>query len=45
MSESTNNNLVGQPILRQVLALVNKNKFSGLVKEHEADRYYKKFTT
>ena len=45
MSESTNKNLVGQPIFTQVLALVNKNKFNGLVKEHEADRYYKKFTT
>ena len=45
MSESTNKNLVGQPILTQVLALVNKNKFKGLVNKHGADRYYKKFTT
>jgi hypothetical protein len=45
MSENTNKNLVGQPILTQVLELVNNNKFNGLVKKHAADRYYKKFTT
>lgn len=45
MSESTNKNLVGQPILTQVLSLVNKNKFNGLVTKHESDRYYKKFST
>lgn len=45
MSKSTNKNLVGQPIFTQVLALVNKNKFSTLVKNHQSDRYYKKFTT
>lgn len=45
MSENTNKNLIGQPILTQVLSLVNRNKFSGLVKEHGSDRYYKKFST
>jgi len=45
MSEITNKNLVGQPILTQVLGLVNKSKFNTLVKKTEADRYYKKFTT
>jgi hypothetical protein len=45
MSESTNKNLVGQPILTQVLSLVNKTKFNGLVKKHDSDRYYKKFST
>jgi hypothetical protein len=45
MSESTNKNLIGQPILTQVLELVNKSKFRGLVKEHKSDRYYKKFNT
>jgi hypothetical protein len=45
MSESTNKNLVGQPILTQVLALVNRNKFNGLVKQHESDRYYKAFSS
>jgi len=33
MSEITNKNLVGQPILTRVLALVPKRIFNGLVKE------------
>ena len=45
MSENTNKNLVGQPILTQVLALVIRNKFNGLVTKHKSDRYYKKFYT
>ena len=45
MSENTNKNLVGQPILTQVLSLVSKVAFRGLFKEHKSDRYYKKFTT
>jgi hypothetical protein len=43
MDKNKNKNLIGQPILTQVLALVNRNKFNGLVKKHAADRYYKKF--
>lgn len=45
MSKNTNKNLIGQPILTQVLSLVNRNKFSGLAKKHGSDRYYKKFST
>lgn len=45
MSENTNKNLIGQPILTQVLSLVNRNKFSGLAKKHGSDRYYKRFST
>ena len=45
MSENTNKNLVGQPILTQVLALVDRRKFNGLVKLHKSDKYYKKFST
>lgn len=45
MSKNTNKNLVGQSILTQVLALVDKSKFNGLVKKHESGRYYKKFST
>ena len=45
MSENTNKNLVGHPILPQVLDLVSKITFIGLVKEHDSYRYYKKFTT
>jgi len=45
MSKCTNKNLIGQPIFTQVLNLVSKHTFSGLVKKHESDRYYKKFNT
>jgi hypothetical protein len=45
MSEITNKKLIGQPIFKQVLGLVNKNKFLGLVKGHDSDRYYKKFSS
>lgn len=45
MSENTNKELVGQPILPQKLELVSKVTFRGLVKEHKSDRYYKKFNT
>ena len=45
MSKSTNKNLIGQPIFTQVLELVNRNTFNGLVKKHKADKYYKKFKT
>jgi hypothetical protein len=45
MDKNTNKNLIGQPILTQVLSLVNRNKFNGLVKKHNSDRYYKKFNS
>src|SRR5665647_364896 len=45
MSENTNKKLVGQPILPQILDLVSKVTFRGLVKEYKSDRYYKKFNT
>jgi|SRR3990167_7080098 len=45
MSGNTNKNLVGQPIMTQVLALVPKPSFNSLVKEHQSDRYYKKFNS
>lgn len=44
MSKNRNKNLIGQPILTQVLSLVNRGKFNGLVKGTQADRYYKKFS-
>jgi hypothetical protein len=45
MGKDTNKNLVGQPILTQVLSLVNKGKFHGLEKKHKSDKYYKKFSS
>ena len=45
MSKGTNKSLVGHPIFTQVLNLVSKHTFKGLVKKHKSDRYYKKFNT
>lgn len=45
MGKITNKNLIGQPILTQVLALVNRSQFNGLVKQHQSDKYYKKFSS
>jgi hypothetical protein len=43
MSKNTEIKLVGQPILGQVLKLVNRWSFNKLVKEKKSDRYYKAF--
>lgn len=43
MSKSTH--FSGQPILTQVLNLLDKGKISIIVKDHSSDRYYKKFKT
>src|SRR5450759_3540560 len=45
MRERTSKNLIGKPILTQVLALVSKVTFRRLVKERKSDTYYKKFST
>ena len=34
---------VGQPIFKQVLDLIPKNKFDSLVFKHQSDKYYKSF--
>lgn len=45
MGKSTNKYLIGQPIFTQIVSLVNKSNFNGLVKKHKSDKYYKKFNT
>ncbi len=35
----------GQPIFNQLLSLIPRTMISALVREHKADRYYKKFRT
>jgi hypothetical protein len=42
-SKSKEKNLVGQPIFKQLLDFIPRNKFDLLVKKHNADRYYKTF--
>jgi hypothetical protein len=43
MGKGTQKNLVGQPIFKQILNLLPRNKFDLLVKKHKTDRYYKRF--
>lgn len=42
-SKSTEKNLVGQPIFKQLLEFIPRNKFDLLVHKHQSDRYYKTF--
>lgn len=43
MGKDTEIKLVGQPIFKQVLDLIERVNIPGLVKKHSADRYYKAF--
>ena len=43
MSKNTEIKLVGQPILSQLLQLVDKWTFKKLVQDKKSDRYYKAF--
>lgn len=42
-SKNSKKHLVGQPIFKQILELIPRNKFDLLVSRHRADRYYKTF--
>ena len=43
MDKSSDIKLVGQPIIKQVLDLVEKHRFGELVAQHKSDHYYKVF--
>lgn len=43
MSKNIENELAGQPILNQILQLVDKITPQDLVKKEKSDRYYKTF--
>jgi hypothetical protein len=43
MGKNTEINLVGQPIISQLLKLIDKGDFAALVKSKKADHYYKSF--
>lgn len=45
MSKNAEIRLVGQPVLGQVLGMVERGMFERLVREHKSDRYYKAFKT
>jgi hypothetical protein len=44
-SKNTEKKLVGQPIFKQLLKIIPKDEFNLLVKKHQSDRYYKKFSS
>ena len=43
MSKNTTKNLVGQPIFKQILKILPKDKFDLLVNQLGTNRYYKTF--
>jgi len=43
MCKDTTKNLIGQPIFKQIIKMIPKERFDTLVKEQKADRYYKSF--
>jgi len=45
MGKITEIKLVGQPIFKQVMNLVEKVDINGLIRKHESDYYYKSFKT
>jgi hypothetical protein len=45
MSKDKEIKFVGQPILRQIIQLVDRIDLSGIIKKHNSDYYYKTFTT
>ena len=45
MGKITEIKLVGQPIFKQIMNLVDKVDIHGLIKKHESDYYYKSFKT
>lgn len=45
MSKDSEKRLVGQPIFKQMMNLLPKEKFDVLVHKHESDRYYKRFSS
>ena len=45
MGKITEIKLVGQPIFKQIMNLVEKVDLNGLIRKHESDYYYKSFKT
>ncbi len=45
MGKDIEKNLVGQPIFKQLLNLLPRDKFDLLVNQHKSDRYYKAFSS
>ena len=45
MSKDKEINFVGQPILKQIIKLIDAVNIQGLINKHQSDHYYKAFKT
>lgn len=45
MSNDSTKKLVGQPIFKQIVDFIPRNKFDVLVNSHQSDKYYKSFSS
>ena len=45
MGKDSKKHLVGQPIFKQIVQIIPKDKFAHLVRKTESDKYYKTFTS
>jgi len=43
MGKDSNKNLVGQPIFKQIIKMLPRERFDTLVSQCKSDRYYKTF--
>jgi hypothetical protein len=43
MGKITEIKFIGQPIFKQIMDLIDRLNIQGIVKKHDADRYYKAF--
>jgi len=43
MGKDTTKNSVGQPIFKQIIKMLPRDRFDMLVKRYSSDRYYKTF--
>lgn len=45
MDKNSEIKFVGQPIIKQILNLIDQVNIQGLINKHQSDRYYKSFKT
>lgn len=45
MGKDIQKNLVGQPIFKQLIDLLPRDKFDLLVTQHQSDKYYKTYSS
>ena len=43
MCKDITKNLVGQPVFKQIVKIIPRDKFDMLVRQHDSDRYFKTF--